>query len=175
MNSEPEKKPHSRPILSTRILVVDDFQDQAQMAENVLKAHGFEVTLAYDGVEGLASARETLPDLVLLNVMMPRMCGYEVLQKLRADPRTRKIKVIITSSSPNAGLDAKKLGAEDFLPLPFVVSALLDTVTGVLASNKPLMDELRNSALTPEEEAKEQELDKAMMQARHAHYNARQP
>jgi CheY-like chemotaxis protein len=81
-----------------RVLVVDDDPDIARFIEVNLRAHGFEVHLASDGVEALEWVREMDPDLVLVDVMMPRMDGFQVVDRLRADPRTANVSIIMLTA-----------------------------------------------------------------------------
>ncbi len=77
-------------MLATRILVVDDDRLIRQMARDVLRIAGFAVAEAADGPDGLAQAAALHPDLILLDLMMPGMDGYEVCQRLKADAATRQ-------------------------------------------------------------------------------------
>ena len=76
-----------------RILVVDDTPNNVTLLEDMLTARGYDVATARDGVEALAKVASGAPDLVLLDIMMPKMNGYEVLEHLRADAKFRHIPV----------------------------------------------------------------------------------
>lgn len=100
-----------------RILVIDDTELIRTIYRDRLSAEGFDVALASDGVEGLAMAVEDPPDLILLDLVMPRQNGLDTLEKLKSDPRTHGVPVIILSNRDDqaeisAGL---RLGAVDFL------------------------------------------------------------
>ena len=100
-----------------RILVVEDDRFLRRAAIAALRRHGFEVLAAADGTEGLRMARAELPDLVLLDLIMPGLQGFEVLKRLKAEPATAPIPVIILS---NLGQDADvknamAAGAVDYL------------------------------------------------------------
>ena len=73
-------------MAAKRILVVDDEPDVVTFIERTLKAEGFEVSLAYDGIGALEMAESEHPDMILLDIMMPMMSGYEVCQQLKANP-----------------------------------------------------------------------------------------
>lgn len=81
-----------------RILVVDDSITTRSLEKSVLEAHGFDVVLAVDGVDGLAKLRESSIDAVITDLMMPRMDGFQLLENIRKDPRLRKTPVIVVSS-----------------------------------------------------------------------------
>jgi CheY-like chemotaxis protein len=82
-----------------RILIVDDNQMLANLYRSSLAAAGFAVEVVHDGEAGVTAARRTPPDLVLLDMMMPRMSGLEVLTALRADPALSAVPVIVCSNS----------------------------------------------------------------------------
>ena len=105
----------------SRILVVDDDAQTRQLLQDICGQLGHAVRQAADGVEALESVAEELPDLVLLDLMMPRKDGYEVLAALRAEPRTRSLPVILlTAQGDMTGkLRGMELGANDFLTKPF--------------------------------------------------------
>jgi diguanylate cyclase (GGDEF)-like protein len=117
-----------------RVLVVDDDADIARFVEVNLRTYGYEVQVASDGLEALRRANEIRPDLILLDVMMPNMDGFEVAQRLRADPRTRNVSIImLTAKAMSAdkvlGLTA---GADDYIIKPFDPVELVARVKGVL-------------------------------------------
>jgi diguanylate cyclase (GGDEF)-like protein len=93
------------------VLVVDDEPDKRQLLAYALGQEGYEVTTASDGVEGLTAAEVRQPDLIVTDVMMPRMDGYEMVRRLRSNPLTRFIPVIIQSAA-RAGAQDVRLGSE---------------------------------------------------------------
>jgi diguanylate cyclase (GGDEF)-like protein len=116
------------------ILVADDDHDLTGFAEANLRLDGFEVITADDGKDALTKAIDREPDLILLDVMMPRMDGYEVVSKLRADSRTAHIPVIMLSAK---SLSADKVlgltaGADDYIVKPFDPAELAARVKAVL-------------------------------------------
>jgi diguanylate cyclase (GGDEF)-like protein len=120
--------------MSDRVLVVDDDPDIARFIEVNLRTHGFEVHLASDGVEALERARELRPDLVLVDVMMPRMDGFQVVDHLRSDPRTSSVSIIMLTAK---ALTADKVlgittGADDYIIKPFDPVELVARVKGTL-------------------------------------------
>jgi diguanylate cyclase (GGDEF)-like protein len=124
------------------ILVVDDDPDIARFVEVNLRSAGYEVTVASDGEEALERATEIRPDLVLLDVMMPRIDGFEVAQRLRRNPQTANSSIIMLtakalSTDKVLGLTA---GADDYIIKPFDPIELLARVKGTLRRAK----EMRN-------------------------------
>ena len=117
-----------------RVLVVDDDPDIARFVEVNLRTYGYEVHVASDGLEALDKAHELRPELILLDVMMPKMDGFEVAQRLRSDPRSRNVSIImLTAKAMSAdkvlGLTA---GADDYIIKPFDPIELVARVKGVL-------------------------------------------
>jgi diguanylate cyclase (GGDEF)-like protein len=124
------------------ILVVDDDPDIARFVEVNLRSAGYDVSVAGDGEEALERAGEIRPDLVLLDVMMPRLDGFEVAQRLRKNPQTANTSIIMLtakalSSDKVTGLQS---GADDYIIKPFDPIELLARVKGTLRRAK----EMRN-------------------------------
>lgn len=110
-----------------KILVVDDEPDVVELLQNTLKTEGFEVVAAYDGIGALDVAGTERPDLVLLDIMMPMMSGYEVCSQLKSNPDTKDIPVICVSSahSPDARTNALRAGAATLITKPFMSAELV--------------------------------------------------
>ena len=130
-----------------RILVVDDTPMNVKLLHDLLEAKGYAVETATSGEEGLAMVADWRPDLLLLDVMMPGMSGYEVCEKLRADPATAVLPVVlVTALDPDKervkGLEA---GADDFLTKPVNQAELLARVRSLLRI-KSLHDEVQSQA-----------------------------
>jgi DNA-binding response OmpR family regulator len=119
-----------------RILVVDDEPEIRMLAERTLLAHGFEVETAPDGEEALARVAARPPALVLLDAMLPRIHGFEVARRLRADPRTRAVPVIMMTAVYRGwrfAQDAREAyGAEDYIEKPFRLDDLVRRIESVL-------------------------------------------
>ena len=113
---------HARP----RVLIVDDNADMRSYVRRLL-ATDYEVTTAVDGVEALQVAQETVPALILSDVMMPRLDGFGLLQAIRSDPALASIPVILLSAraGEEATLDGVRAGANDYLVKPFSARELL--------------------------------------------------
>jgi diguanylate cyclase (GGDEF)-like protein len=122
------------------LLVVDDDPFIARLLEIELKAAGYDVRVASDGLQALDVARERCPDLVLADVMMPNMDGFELTRRLRQDPRTAGVSIIMLTAR---GLSADKLegfaiGADDYIVKPFDTPELLARIRGVLRRSRDM-------------------------------------
>lgn len=118
------------------VLVVDDEHDTVELVTLWLKEAGYQVLSAHDGVEALKVAREKQPDLMVLDLAMPRMHGYEVLKEIRADKAINATKVIVTSGK-NYAVDirmAKDNGADLFVSKPYQIKKLVETIKGLIGS-----------------------------------------
>ena len=121
--------------MAKKILVVDDEPFIVQMVTSRLNAAGYEAISAKDGEEGLIKARSENPDLVILDVMMPKMDGFAVCATLKQDERYQKIPIILFTAK--AGDEARQIGmedcgADDYLPKPFEAQKLLEKISGLL-------------------------------------------
>jgi CheY-like chemotaxis protein len=117
-----------------RILVVDDEPAIREYETRLLSELGHEMLAAANGADALRLAREKLPHLVLLDIMMPELSGIEVCRQLRADPRTREIRVIVVSAvdSKRALEESIIAGADDFLAKPIHALELMVRVRSIL-------------------------------------------
>ena len=120
---------------SKRILIIDDTKDILMVVSRRLQSWGYEALTASSGEEGLRLAEEQVPDLILLDIMMPKMKGREVCARLKANPKTQHVPVIFLTAlgladHVKAGMD---LGAADYLVKPFAPEELRKRVTVVLA------------------------------------------
>src|SRR5437773_4230924 len=129
-------------LMPETILVVDDDPDIARFVEVNLRSAGYDVSVAGDGEEAIDKAMDLRPDLVLLDVMMPRIDGFEVAQRLRKNPQTANTSIIMLTAK---ALSADKVtglqsGADDYIIKPFDPIELLARVKGTLRRAK----EMRN-------------------------------
>ena len=120
--------------MTARILVVDDSPVNVKLLEAKLTAEYYDVLPALSGREALALAEAESPDLILLDVMMPEMDGYETCRRLRANPRTRHVPVVMVTALTDVsdrvrGLEA---GADDFLSKPLNDIALFARVRSLV-------------------------------------------
>jgi two-component system, cell cycle response regulator len=136
-------------IVTARILVVDDNEINLRLLEARLGAEFYEVTTAVNGPEALALAATGAVDLVLLDVMMPGMDGYEVCRRLKADPQTMHIPVVLVTALDQASdrIEGLNAGADDFLTKP-ARDLQLFTRLRSLTRLKRVTDELRERAAT---------------------------
>lgn len=122
--------------MKTRILLVDDEPDLVQMVSVRLKAAGYEVTTAYDGQEALEKVKESRPDLMILDLMLPKLDGYKVCRLLKFDERTRDIPVLIFTARAQVEdvTLATECGADAYLTKPFEAKVLLAKLQELLAA-----------------------------------------
>lgn len=113
-----------------KILVVDDEAEFVDAIRMRLEANGYTVIAAYDGRECIEKAKKEKPNLVLLDVVMPNVNGFETLSKLKTDPRTMNIPVIMLTAKSDSEyiLDAGKLGAADYMVKPPSMQTLLEII-----------------------------------------------
>lgn len=128
----------SDPRTTINILIADDNMAIRDLLQGILESAGYTVTAKEDGMQALASIKEKAPDLVLLDVEMPEMTGWEVVQQLRADPVLEHLPVLFLTSKSQTqdrvqGLD---LGADDYLTKPFNVQELLARVRNTLKRHR---------------------------------------
>ncbi|KAB2833704.1 MAG: response regulator [Candidatus Brocadia sp.] len=117
-----------------KILVADDIKQNVKLLRVILTASEYDVVEAYDGEEALEKARGEHPDLILLDIMMPKMTGYEVCQKLRADERTKNIPIVMITAlhEMNDRIKGIEAGADDFISKPFNKTELLARIKALL-------------------------------------------
>lgn len=109
-----------------RILVVDDNEDNLALLQFFLEAEGYCVETANSGVSALSKIHTTLPDLVLLDVMMPGMNGYEVTQSIRQEAKFRQLAIVLITADARINQEQSlKVGANDVLSKPIDFSSLL--------------------------------------------------
>lgn len=123
-------------MTAARVLVVDDEPDVVELIEMLLQRRGYEVLTASNGMEGIMRADAERPDLILLDIMMDEMDGWETLKLLRLEANTRDIPVVMVSArmEPRDKIRGLQEGAVDYVTKPFAVQELLDTVAEVLAA-----------------------------------------
>jgi len=119
----------------SRILIVDDDNFTLQLISAVCTKAGHQVTSALDGVEALERVAETSPDLILLDLMLPRLDGFGVLAELQADATTQRLPVIMITARADTEIRVKAmdLGVDDFLNKPFRMEDLRARIDSVLA------------------------------------------
>ena len=121
--------------MAKTILIVEDEPKNMTLTRDLLKISGYQTIEAVDGVQGVEKAKASKPDLILMDIMMPRMDGYAACREIKADPSTRLIPVVMLTA---VGYDlskklAKQMGADGYVTKPFNRQQLLDAITPLLA------------------------------------------
>lgn len=122
------------PLSPSRILLVDDNTDMRNYVKRLLLSQGYQVRVAADGQAALAMIQQQIPDLVLTDVMMPRLDGFELVRILRSDPAVRDLPIILLSAraGEEARVEGLAAGADDYLTKPFAARELLARIEATL-------------------------------------------
>lgn len=122
MNAQEKPRAH--------ILAIDDNPDQLRILVEMLRQNGYRISVAFDGAQGYARAQASLPDLILLDVRMPKMNGFAVARLLKADPKTEHIPILILSSGTELEdrLDGLRCGAVDYITKPYLAEEVTERV-----------------------------------------------
>ena len=117
-----------------QILIVDDSPTEAHVLKGMLEKHGFEIETAENGTEGIERAKELKPDLILMDVVMPGLNGFQATRQLTKDPETKDIPVIIvtTKDQETDRVWGMRQGARDFLTKPVAEKILMDKISAAL-------------------------------------------
>ena len=112
------------------VLVVDDHEDNRRILRDLLASAGYEVVEATTGEDGVAAAKARVPDLILMDIQLPGIDGYEATRRIKADEALRRIPLIVVTSYALSGDDAKALaaGADAYVAKPFSPRAMLAKV-----------------------------------------------
>ena len=121
--------------MATRVLVIEDSSSVRRLIEVCLRVLDVEIVSVEDGVMGLAEARRDRPDVIVLDIGLPGMDGWEVLRQLRAEPLTQTTKVLVLTAhaQPEVAQLADEVGADDFMTKPFRPAELRERLEGLLA------------------------------------------
>ena len=116
-----------------KILVVDDDKAVTTLLEVLLSSHGYEVLVAYDGLDGMVQVKKHVPDLIILDIMMPELNGYDVCSNLKFDQKLKHIPIIILTSREQE-LDPRigRLMGISYMHKPIDSKVLLEKIQGVL-------------------------------------------
>jgi len=116
--------------MAKRVLIIEDHRETAEMISSILQSEGLETLTAENGRIGVEKTFAEKPDLILLDIMMPIMSGFEVYQKVKSNPETKDIPIIIVSVkvSDRSIKENPDIGAEAYLPKPFDPVELVKTV-----------------------------------------------
>ena len=120
--------------MSARVLIADDDTDIVETLKFMLEAEGFEVLTAYDGEEALKTARTAFPDIILLDVMMPKINGYKVSRLLKFDKKFQDIPILMITarSQIEDQLIGEETGADEYITKPFEISNVIDLINKYL-------------------------------------------
>ena len=116
--------------MATSILIVEDDHPVADSLRALLSSKGYDISMAYNGAEGLATAERNKPNIMLLDIILPKMGGFEVCQTLKSNPDTKKIKIIMMTALDSLGdiEEALQHGADDYVIKPFDTEQLLKKI-----------------------------------------------
>ncbi|HTL47336.1 MAG TPA: response regulator [Verrucomicrobiae bacterium] len=117
-----------------KILLTDDEPNIVKVVSARLKAHNYEVIPAYDGESALDAVYREKPDLILLDIMLPKLDGYKVCQKLKSDPKWKEVPIILFSAKTQAAdkQTGREYGADAYIAKPFQPEQLLETIKYLL-------------------------------------------
>jgi twitching motility two-component system response regulator PilH len=118
----------------SEVLLVEDSPVQRELISGILQKHGWKVTIACDGLEALEQLEKFRPDLVVLDIVMPRINGYEVCRRMKSDPKTKNIPVLMCSSKGEE-FDrywGMRQGADAYVAKPFVEAEFIGTIKQLL-------------------------------------------
>lgn len=121
--------------MGNKILIADDEQNIVISLEFLMKREGFDVSIAVDGEEAVDKIRSEMPDLVLLDVMMPKKSGFEVCQEIKSDPALKSVRILMLTAKGRDTEVAKglALGADAYMTKPFSTKELVARVRSMLA------------------------------------------
>jgi two-component system phosphate regulon response regulator PhoB len=123
-------------------LIIDDDRPLANALASILRSQGFEVSMAHDGRRGLRRAQATLPDLIVLDLVLPGLPGLEVCRSLRAGPRTGAIPIVITTvkTEEHDEVIGLAMGADDYVIKPFRMRVLLQRIKRLIARRRARLE-----------------------------------
>lgn len=121
------------------VLVVEDYQDAREMYAAYLQFSGFDVVEATNGIEGIEQTLEKMPDIILMDLALPKMDGWEATRRLKSDERTRHIPIVALTGHALAGHaeGARQAGCDAFVTKPCLPDALVAEIKRILALHEP--------------------------------------
>ena len=133
------------------VLVVEDYQDAREMYAAYLQFSGFEVAEAGNGVEAIEKTQELLPDIVLMDLALPRMDGWEATRRLKNDPLTKHIPIVALTGHALAGHaeGARAAGCDAFVTKPCLPDALVAEIKRLLDAHRPNAENVKDAAPSP--------------------------
>jgi len=120
--------------MNKRILVIEDTEDNRRILRDLLSAAGYDVIEANDGATGVAMASDRIPDLILMDIQIPILDGYEATRRIKAGPSTRHIPIIAVTSYALVGDEAKtrEAGCDDYVAKPFSPRQIIAKVREII-------------------------------------------
>ncbi|MDB4950380.1 MAG: two-component response regulator [Gemmatimonadetes bacterium] len=150
LSGEPDRDPITPPTVrmgtppfgadghgGATILIAEDHEDSRDALRTLLDAFGYRVHVAVNGREAVERARALAPDLILMDMMMPEVDGFEATRTLRADPEFRQVPIIALTAMEGAREQVMAAGCDDFMCKPLDVRAFLDRVRTWIESGRP--------------------------------------
>src|SRR5437764_9623733 len=130
----PAPRKVAAPMAKPRVLLIEDERGLTDVLTYNLQRDGFEVTVAHDGQEGLRKAQMSLPDLIILDLMLPKLGGLEVCRELRAGDRTRSVPIVMLTAKAEETdqIVGFTMGADDYVTKPFSVKVLMQRLKALL-------------------------------------------
>jgi DNA-binding response OmpR family regulator len=115
-------------------MIIDDEETFLKLVKNILEPEGFEVSTAYEGREGIEKMRKNLPDLLLLDINLPEVDGFQICQQIRKDPQLRELPIIMLTirDKPEDEIRGLNIGSDDYLSKPFHPEDLITRINMVL-------------------------------------------
>jgi two-component system, cell cycle response regulator DivK len=128
-----------------RILVVEDDHRNMTLLHDFLKAHGYEILKASDGLEAINVARDQQPDLILMDIRLPKLNGFDATRLLKQDNQTQAIPIIAITAfaTPGDEITALESGCAAYITKPVNIHKLLSTIRSLLSTSPPAIDSLR--------------------------------
>jgi len=128
--------------MAVKVLIIEDEPAIADNLQALLQAKGYEAVCAYDGLEGMAQARRLHPQIILLDIMLPRISGIDICRKLKADAATKHIRIVmVTGLGRTADVEqAFAAGADDYLIKPFDADRIFRKIDKVLSASGPAQE-----------------------------------
>ena len=133
------------------VLVVEDYQDAREMYTAYLQFSGFDVAEATNGIEAIDKTVELLPDIILMDLALPRMDGWEATRRLKNDPLTKHIPIVALTGHALAGHaeGARAAGCDAFVTKPCLPDALVEEIKRLLDAHRPTAENVKDAARSP--------------------------
>ncbi|MDM1696797.1 response regulator [Thiopseudomonas alkaliphila] len=135
LTQESSQSQDNLPAGTARILIVDDSPTEVYTLTSILERHGFQVITSENGADGIAKAKQELPDAILMDIVMPGLNGFQATRQLSRDPTTQHIPIIIVTTKDQATdrVWGQRQGARDYLTKPVKETELIETLLTVLS------------------------------------------